>query len=184
MLRKINLNRILLNLNVEKPIRCLKDFKTHLNIILDLKSIFKCFFVSLITISNLPTFVPLFGLVLGNEITSFTVHALNPGVFLIFVYFHFPTIEAINLFYLFWCCVSFQFDEDRVFFPTLVTRRQHFQWYYVIWLLTLMRIVSFFHTGDNQPIFSIISFYVTLPIFLCYSILYIVWINVSPDSAL
>ena len=87
--------------------------------------------VSLITISNwfVPTFVSLFVLVLANEITLFTVHALNPGVFLIFVCFYFShNCGNLSILPIIWCCVSFQFNADCDFPPTLVTRKQHFQW--------------------------------------------------------
>ena len=94
-------------------------------------SLWTSFGVSLITISNwfVPTFVSLFVLVLANEITLFTVHALNPGVFLIFVCFYFShNCGNLSILPIIWCCVSFQFNADCVFPPTLVTRKQHFQW--------------------------------------------------------
>ena len=134
MLRKINLNRILLNLTLEKPIGCPEDFKTHLNIILDLTSIFKCFFVDIIRCYfdynfklNCTDICSIFGLVLANEITLFTVHALIPGVFLIFVCFYFThNCGNLSILPIIWCFVSFQFIADCVFSPTLVTRRVHF----------------------------------------------------------
>ena len=58
------------------------------------------------------------------------------------------------------CVFSVGFGLYCVFFPTLVTRRQHFQWYNVIWPFTLMRSVSFFlhlwqsvslNSGFNPP---------------------------------